>query len=121
MANEITYSGELTIINGTFTPPPYPISGSADQAAAGVCYDVQNVGTSEETLDLGNVTTAGWAFFKNLDDTNFVHIGPDASGIQNFIKLKAGEACGPIPLATTTIKAKADTAAVELEYIVYEA
>lgn len=80
--------------------------------------NVQNIGTSEEALALGGVTTPGWTIFQNLDDTNFVEIRAGSSEA-DVIKLKAGEVA-LARLATATPYAIADTAAVDLEYIIFE-
>jgi len=57
--------------------------------------------------------------FRNLDATNFVEIGYDDSGFKNVIKLKAGETF-ITRISQSAPYAKADTAAVELFYIIYE-
>ena len=87
-------------------------------------HHVQSIGNSaDEALVIGDVTTGGtnlgWAMFYNRDPTNFVVIthGDNASA---FLKLKAGEVAGPMRLGTNTPFALADTAAVELEYLIIE-
>ena len=65
-------------------------------------------------------TDGGVFFFRNIDETNFVEIGitsDDTSGgtFYPFLKLLAGEyAVGR--LSNATIFAKADTAAVNLQF-----
>lgn len=77
---------------------------------------VQSIGTSEETLALGEVATAlvGYAWFYNSDATNFVEIGNATTAYQ--IKLKAGEMALLRLDGWAGIYAKANTAAVLLQY-----
>lgn len=77
--------------------------------------NVQTIGfAAHEALAMGDVAAAGYAFFRNLDATNFVLIGTDAAGtFHPFAKLKKGEA-GVIRLGTNAPYAKADTGAVNL-------
>jgi len=84
------------------------VSGTALQHA------VQNIGTAEETLGLGDVTPAGYAVFLNLDASNYVELGK-ATGVY-VLKLKAGEFALMRLDTWSTIYAKANTAAVNLEY-----
>ncbi len=49
------------------------------------------VGTSEEDLLVGDVTTVGWLYLKNLDAANYVQWGPKSAGSMVAIgRLKAG-------------------------------
>lgn len=116
MANEITYQFQTLLSNGGLGDSYASNSQSADQASALLIRNVQNIGTSDEALALGDVTTPGWAVFQNLDDTNFVEIG--VGSFTAFLKLKPGEQC-LCRLGTTAPRAKADTAAVDLFYIIY--
>lgn len=79
-----------------------------------------SVGTTEETYtistDIGNV---GWCYFKNHGPTNFVEIG-DAT-TDYLLRLKVNEAClVRLKPTTATLYLKADTAAVDLTYVIYE-
>jgi hypothetical protein len=113
MANEITISATLSASkNGaqvTSTASTL-VSMSGDE----MLTNVQNVGTSAEAVTVADLDTAGYAFFKNMDATNFVEIALDSAvSTQVFCKLLAGE-FSLIKLKTTTIYAKADTGAVNL-------
>jgi len=80
----------------------------------------QNVGTSEEALEVGDIGTLGWAFFINHDATNYVEIS-SGSGVQALIRVEAGEIAGPFRLSQgATLYATANTAAVDLEGLVIE-
>jgi hypothetical protein len=78
--------------------------------------NVQSIGTSDETLALGEISSLGWMIAKNLDATNFIQIG-HTSGTYS-IKLKAGEFCSfRIGSGMTAIHAIADTGACLLQYL----
>jgi hypothetical protein len=65
---------------------------------------------------MGDVLTAGYAFFRNLDTVNFVHVGIDVGGtFYPFLKLFPGQV-GIAPLGTNSPYARFDTLAGLLEY-----
>lgn len=77
---------------------------------------IQNVGTSAENLAVGEISSEGWGFFRNMDDTNYVEIGWDATGFQSAFKLLAGDVA-VVPLnPARTWQAQANTAAVNLYF-----
>lgn len=77
---------------------------------------IQNIGTSAENLNFGEVSTPGYAVFVNLDDTNFVELGWDDTGFVGAVKILKGQ-FAIIPLnPSRTWQAKADTAACDLYY-----
>lgn len=90
------------------------ITKTLDVSGTAVTHAVQNVGTAEEQLALGDVTPSGYAIFYNLDATNYVQLGK-ATGVY-VLRLKAGEVAMLRLEAWTTIYAKANTGAVDLEY-----
>lgn len=83
---------------------------------------VQNVGTSEEAIDLGDTGTPVYAFFKNLDPTNFINLKV-ATGGAIFAKLRPdtnGDGTGGVAMlelgsGATAPYAIADTAACNME------
>ena len=84
-------------------------------------HNVATIGTTEESLFTGEMDpgtgaaeTKGMVMFKNLDTTNYVEIGPEPASYS--IKLLAGESAGPMPWSGDGLYAKANTAAVLLEY-----
>ena len=89
-------------------------------AGLDVVHKTQNIGTSEEALDMGDVTTPGWLFLRNLDNTNYVSMRP-ATGVVDCLEWKAGEAfmCRLARGATAPFMI-ANTAAVEVEYLLIE-
>lgn len=121
MANEITASfafraakGNLDVsktVSGQFT-----LSASAPTASGGA----QSIGhAAHEALAVGDVSANGWAYFKNTDATNYVEIGVDVGGtFYPLIRLEAGEfALAPLSNSAAPY-AKANTAAVVLEFYI---
>jgi hypothetical protein len=118
MANEIRYNFQTILNNGDLSDTYSSGNLVADQATPSLIRATKNIGTSQEAIPLGDVTTPGWAVFQNLDDTNFIEIGLDVGGFQPFIKLEPGYQC-VVPLGTSAPYARADTAAADLFYIIY--
>jgi hypothetical protein len=123
MADEITVRTYLKYDNGTNRPViwaeeelTHDITGNA------VFQGVQNIGTSAEALDLGDIAIAnvGWCVMKNLDSTNFVRIGDNTPAY--LLRLNAGETCvfRFDQSIVTGIKLIADTAAVDVQYLLIE-
>ena len=120
MANEATITVSLAFAKGNVdsiarskTAASFDVSGSKYHAA------VQAIGTSEEAIVLGDVSSPGWAYFENLDSANFVEIRPN-TGVADMLKLKAGEVAVCRLASDSVPYAIADTAAVNLEYLIIE-
>lgn len=120
MADEFTLN-----INGQINKSPMfeLLQGaySIDVSAIGLASGIQVVGTSAEAVVTTDVSTFGWAFFQNMDATNFLLIGPDNGGTMiDFVKLKPGEPAVLRLKPGITIKAKADTLACKMLYKIFE-
>ena len=120
MANEIRSSVNFSAIKGG---AKVAISSSFNLTMAGseMVQATQSIGTSSETLNLGDITgIPGAIVIKNLDATNYIEIGGD-TGLTVFkIKLLAGQFVAFQP-TSATIYAKANTAAVRVQIIATEA
>ena len=115
MANEISLSFRMGVTNGNYDPGTISVSNQLiDQAAAGAVEGIQNIGTSEETLGVGGLSTKGWIFMRNLDATNYIEAG-FATTVYG-IKLEAGECAMFRTGGSATIYLKANTAACNLQY-----
>ena len=77
--------------------------------------DVQNIGTADEVLDLGDVVSPGWIWVHNMDVDNIIRLGDDGSRYP--VAIHPGEAF-PLHWNGNPIHAKADDAASDLEYAV---
>jgi hypothetical protein len=117
MANEIKAEAILQVEKGSFLWSRSLSGLQATMTGDAFAGGVVSVGTSKESLALGDVSTPGWVLIKNLDDEHFVAVGADADS--PFLKLKAGE-FALFRMAGATLSAKADTAACLVEYYVIE-
>lgn len=114
MANEINAACSLTASKGGAT---VTASGTktADMAGDQMITNVQAVGTSSETLQLGDVTTLGYLMIKNLDATNYVEVASDTGfGASTIVsKLLAGDII-LLKAPVATLYVKANTAACNI-------
>ena len=118
MADEISIQLNFELKNGDFKAARNVSRATFDQTTAGAQAGLQDIGTSWEAIALGNVTTEGYAYFRNLDDTNFVQIGPTGTAV---IKLLPGQMCLFPVDPSLTVFAQADTAACNLDVLILEA
>ena len=134
MAGTVTYQMQMRLGNGNLADSYSTSSLSSTQATALLVRNVQVIPFgpgSQVALDLGSVTTPGWAVFSNLDVTNYVEVGiVVAATFYPFLRLGpgtaspavAGDQSGPIKLSPgVVLYALANTGAVSLFYIVYNA
>lgn len=114
MANEITLSVQLRCINGSYDSGQYAFSKQVTQTGQGAASGVQVIGTANEALTVGDVTTYGYIFLQNIDSTNYVTYGSTA-GLEN--KLKAGEIAIHRFTPGATIEFKANASPVKVQYL----
>jgi hypothetical protein len=116
MASELSVTVATSYTKGNVSVPSLSIRKDVTVTGNVLVDAVQSIGTSEETLALGEVATnlAGHLFIYNTDSTNYVEIGNATGAYQ--IKLKAGEVALLRLDAWAAIYAKANTAAVLLQY-----
>jgi hypothetical protein len=122
MSNEVTVNASLNVrkvnlIQTRSANGAFDLNAASPAVAAGT----KSIGfAAHEAIALGSVATPGWAYFKNVDATNYIQLGTDSSGaFIAFAKLKPGEFC-ILRLATAAPYAKANTAAVKLTYEIYD-
>ena len=112
MANEITCSASLAAAKSGAA-----ISNSGSKqitmTANPMQSVVQNIGTTTEALVFGDIVAVKYLFIKNLDATNYIEVGLNTPVTQIFAKLLAGE-FALLPVGTSVIYAKANTAACNL-------
>ena len=115
--NVITISGTLSLSKNLARSA---ITGSVRAGQAGDEYvqAMQDVGTVEELLNVGEMGMVGWCAFRNKDTTNYVELGK-ATG-QYTLRLGPGEFHGPVRWNGPLIFAKADTATCKVEYLAIE-
>ena len=124
MANEIKGTVILQIDKGNFHKK---LPGSTSQFSATLATSTY-VGTSGvfavpttaagTAFDVSDLTAnGGFAYFKNLDATNYVEIGVQvAATFYGLVRLNTGEAAIFRIADRTNFFARANTAAVSLEY-----
>jgi hypothetical protein len=121
MAAEITVSCSLSFSKGSSSAA---LSGSGAFTMTGTRYlrGRQNIGTTEEQISIGEITSEGWMLVINRDTSNFVRLrqGVVASYSNALIKIKPGEFALFRVDPAATLYGTADTAAVDVEYLLIE-
>lgn len=121
MANEISLTLGLRVIKDNLKFVLEPAKIPRDLTGSRRHSSTQTIGfAAHEALTTGDLATAGYALFVNLDATNYVEIGIDDSAtFEPLAKLLPGD-WAILPLTTLAIYAKANTGAVELDYTIFE-
>lgn len=120
MANEITLNLNITFTKNGVTVERDLVDKLATLSGNRYVAAIQSVGTSEEAIDLAELGTLGWAYFKNLDANNYIQLKTATSGTI-FARLNAGEAClFRFGSGVTAPFAISDTAACLMEYLILE-
>jgi hypothetical protein len=120
MANELTITARLALRNGDLYITEDPGSISLTQSTPLHVGGTQVIpSSSHNALDLNDVATRGYAYFRNTDATRHVSIGTDSSGtFVPFLHLEPGEfaLCRLSPAVVPYAKAAAGT--VNLHYTI---
>lgn len=117
MADEITLTMRMLVSKGNLVHKEEPGIQSITLNGANGTGGIQNIGTSAELITMGDTGTAGWAFMRNTDTTNYVDLGTSTTSFVAFARLKAGEAC-MFRLGTNAPAARANVAAINLQYFI---
>ena len=118
MANEITISASLDFSKGGIGSSLSDTSLQFDVTGTDYHQGTMQVGTSAETLNLGDITTPGYCYMKNYDATNYVEvIGVNTETAT--IKLKAGEVA-LFRFASAAPEVQANTSIVQIDYLLIE-
>jgi len=121
MADELKVQVTATLNKGNYANKFEPGLISIDVDAVGGHRPVVSVGTSEEVISPGDVSTEGWCFMRNLDSTNYVQWGPESGGSMVTVgRIEAGEVACFRMEPGITFRAKANTATVLLEFWLIE-
>lgn len=124
MADEVNVSVSLRVKNGNADETFFASGLQFDQTTQGSSGGIVQIGTAVETISLGDVTTAGYAAFRNLSTatsgTAYIAIGHyDGTNLHEVIHLRRGQpALAPLR-STITLAAKAYGAALPLRYAVF--
>lgn len=119
MAGTLRASFSLSVSNGNFADSISLSNQSYVQTnPGGGNPGTIGIGTSEETVAFSELTSEGWLFIHNLDDTNFVQVG-FATGVYG-IRLRPNEFAAFRLEPTTTLYCKADTAECRVNFRCFE-
>ncbi|KKK93396.1 hypothetical protein LCGC14_2693330, partial [marine sediment metagenome] len=90
MADEATVTTSLNFAKGSVDLTLSDVASTFDVTGTRYVRGVQEVGTSEEALDMGDLTDPGWCYMRNLDTSNYVEVYA-ATAETAFIRINAGE------------------------------
>lgn len=123
MAQEFTLGGSIAYQDDEGTDILEQVSDLVDSITTKKFTKAKiAVGTSEEAIPLGEVSSLGWAFIRNLDDTNYLEIRSATGSGNDIIKIKAGKfALFHFGSDVSAPYAIANTAPVQMEYIIWAA
>lgn len=80
-------------------------------------YNYDSIATSEEALDISDISTVEFIIIKNVDSTNYIEIDANySSSFSADIQIDAGKVAMFKP--SGTVQVKANTAACLVEYII---
>jgi hypothetical protein len=122
MASELDITVAFTFDKGTHEEFSRAATFSVTVSGNRYFHNIQSIGITEEALNLGDLTSPfGVAWFRNLDETNYVEIRLGTGASNDIIRLNAGEAW-PLRLGSDVSApyAIANTAAVDLEIVVFQ-
>jgi hypothetical protein len=119
MADELTVSGNVTFIKGSTSVSFGKTGLTFDVSGTKHVHVLHTVGTSEEALLKGDVATPGLLAIYNRDATNYATYRPASAGADT-VKILPGEPA-IFRCATTSPYLVANTAPVDLEYLLIEA
>jgi hypothetical protein len=121
MANEITLNSTLSYAKGAITTKTLGVTGKGiDVSGTNYVQAQQPITTSATALDISNLTTLGFAIFRNNDNSNSVDLMTSTSGA-HFATLLPGEiATFRFPSAVTAPAAIATGGTVNIEFLIIE-
>lgn len=117
---EISVSSTLKVTNGSYTYKRTHSFDAEQTTARGGNPGVVNVGTAEEVIAIGDLTTPRWAFLINLDANYYVDVGPYSAALVPFVRILPGEGF-PIPLYPGVLiaaKAQAESATAGVDLLI---
>lgn len=122
MADEITASFSLKLTRADFERELAKIGLQFDQSGTEFTEHIQTIGTTEEAIELGEITSLGYFVAINLDTTNFVSLRA-GTGTGNFARLdpNGGFCVGRFGSGAQTPFAIADTANCRVLFLICEA
>jgi len=121
MANEITLTVGLQLVNGSLRAQFPNVASQYTQTTSGMSDQVLSIGTSEENVAFGDVASPGVTVLHNLDATNYVTYGMSDGGTMKAIgQLKPGDKHTIRIAPSATLRMLADTAACKVRVMCLE-
>ena len=120
MSLEITYTSSLSAYKAGSMSSPIGRAVTGNQADMNGTLYVEGtvlIGVTATAFPLGQVTQPGWAWFSNLDPTNFFYFSSGASGPATLRWYAGYSAWVPLD-PTMTPYGIANTAPVLVEYLI---
>jgi hypothetical protein len=120
--SDITLTIKAVVSKGGFDQIFSSGATAIDQAAIGAHSPVLSIGTTEEVISKGDVSSQGLCCLKNLDATNYVDFGPESAGaLVSLIRLLPGESAAFRLLPAVVWRAQANTAPCKVQMLLLEA
>jgi hypothetical protein len=119
MANEITNSSSFSVSKGAISDS-LTNSGTVSLSGDDYLKATQLIPTSVTAINLGSLATIGEFLIVNNDATNYVDIFPNTAGVTMLHILPGNSARGYFAANITAPAARANTAAVQIAYIIAE-
>lgn len=118
MANEITYVVSIASTKATAVMSSGSISDTIDMSGTYGSTVSQSIGTSNEALSFNTTDITGdvHLVIRNNDATNYVEIFKDSGNTHLLSKLNAGESCSLRRVPSASLYARANTAAVSIQF-----
>lgn len=117
MANEITLTAIMKLVNGNLTEDQRLSGKQFTQDVAEVDKFTQNIGTSEEDVTFSSVTTHGWLLMINLDATNYVEWGDKDTTMKAIGRLEPTEFAFFRMAPGGVMRMQANTAACDVLFV----
>jgi hypothetical protein len=123
MANEINVTISMRVRKGNLVADVIPGNQQIDMGVArGPVPGTVVVDTTEAAVSFAALATLGLIVITNLDATNYIDFGPEESGAMvAAVRVKAGESCIFRLVPGTTYRAKANTAACDVQFLAFNA
>lgn len=117
MANELTINASIAYDDGTSVDGLDIVDFKVTLTSQKFAHIIQSVGTSEEAMILGEVTSLGFCIFKNLDPTNYVEVRTGTGGTKIVLVSAGSVAMFAFGSGITAPFLIANTATCRVEYL----
>lgn len=120
MASELTYGFTAAYSKTGYGSLSKLVGSQAITISGGKTIESeQSIGTSEATVNKGDLSNIGWVIVENLAATNYLELFVTSSGTA-CARIAAGTTSPPIPVYCTTLYAKGNTVAQLCKFTLIE-